>query len=288
MAPLGALVAVPVIALAVHHRRMITAVVSGLAAVLPWALVVGYATGDERPPAGAQGVRIMLVNSNEGQVDAEGVVAAVRQHGVDVLVINELTSMLAHDLTKAGIGGILRAQYVSDQQGGHAPGQFAGQLGVWSRPDVTDAGPVPGTSMPAMSGTIQTAAGPIRLVAGHSPRPNPGVTPFGDASVWAADLDALARAGEGSDPRLLVGDLNATPWNQQFRQLEKTSGLSDAADVLGKGLRPTWPVWSPMPLSPIDHVLVGGGVGVRSVGTANVPGSNHRALVVEVTAPAGR
>jgi len=84
---------------------------------------------------------------------------------------------------------------------------------------------------------------------------------------------------------VLVGDLNATPWNEQFRRLQKASGLSDAADVLGKGLRPTWPVWSPMPLSPVDHVLVGGGVGVRSVGTATVPGSNHRALVVEVTPP---
>lgn len=283
MAPLGALIAVPVIALAVHHHRPVTAIAAGLAAVLPWALVVGYATAGPQPAAAAVPLRIMLVNSNEGQVNAADVVNAVREHGVDLLVVNELTSVLAHDLTTAGIGGTLHARFIS------TTASASGEIGIWARPEVTDSAAVTETNMPAMTGQIQTAAGPIRLIAGHSPRPYPPVAPFvGDAQPWADDLRALAVAGSGDGPRVFVGDLNATPWNKQFRDLQATSGLVDAANVLGKGLRPTWPVWSPMPLSPVDHVMVGGGIGVRSIGTAVVGGSNHRALVVEIAVPPKR
>jgi endonuclease/exonuclease/phosphatase (EEP) superfamily protein YafD len=83
----------------------------------------------------------------------------------------------------------------------------------------------------------------------------------------------------------VLANLNATPWHPQFRHM--VSGrLHDAADVLGRGMRPTWPGWSPVPMLPTDHALVAG-LGVSTLATIAIGGTDHRALVVEVRAPTG-
>jgi endonuclease/exonuclease/phosphatase (EEP) superfamily protein YafD len=81
-----------------------------------------------------------------------------------------------------------------------------------------------------------------------------------------------------------VGDLNATPWQPGFRKLTK-AGWRDAADVVGQGLRPTWPSWAPLALAPLDHVLVSGAVGVSGADTTDIRGSDHRALIVTLVVP---
>jgi endonuclease/exonuclease/phosphatase (EEP) superfamily protein YafD len=81
----------------------------------------------------------------------------------------------------------------------------------------------------------------------------------------------------------VLTNLNATPWNAQFRWV--VSGrLHDSADVLGRGLRPTWPNWSPVPLLPTDHALVAG-LGVTELSALPIEGSDHRALSVGLLVP---
>jgi endonuclease/exonuclease/phosphatase (EEP) superfamily protein YafD len=55
--------------------------------------------------------------------------------------------------------------------------------------------------------------------------------------------------------------------------------------VVGQGLRPTWPSRSPLPIAPLDHVLVSTGLGVNGADTANIRGSEHRALIVTLVLP---
>jgi len=55
--------------------------------------------------------------------------------------------------------------------------------------------------------------------------------------------------------------------------------------VVGQGLRPTWPTWSPLPIAPVDHLLVGPGLGVADADTTTIGGSNHRALIVTLIIP---
>ena len=124
---------------------------------------------------------------------------------------------------------------------------------------------------------LGTSAGSITLLAAHVSPPSPT-----DALRWREDLRVIGAAGTGDQPRLVVGDLNATAWHAAFRDLS-AAGLRDSADVLGNGLRNTWPQWAPIPLAARDHVLVGGGVGVRSVDTLAIDGTHHRALLVEAT-----
>jgi endonuclease/exonuclease/phosphatase (EEP) superfamily protein YafD len=83
---------------------------------------------------------------------------------------------------------------------------------------------------------------------------------------------------------LVGGDFNATTDDAQFRGILAT-GYADAAQQAGAGFTPTWPAdrWFP-PLIAIDHVLTRGAV-ARSVDSVRIPGSDHRALVVDVRIP---
>ena len=105
---------------------------------------------------------------------------------------------------------------------------------------------------------------------------------------WREDLDRLAeqKVAGAETGSFLVGNLNATPWQPAFRTLEK-AGWEDAADVAGKGLRPTWPAWLPLSVTPADHLMVDEGLGVTSAATVDITGSAHRALVVSLEVPTG-
>lgn len=80
-------------------------------------------------------------------------------------------------------------------------------------------------------------------------------------------------------PRILIGDLNTTPWNHHFQRLLEASGMLDS--TRGFGLQPTWPADLPLMRIPLDHFLHSGEMIVikRSIGPA--VGSDHLPLVVE-------
>lgn len=82
-----------------------------------------------------------------------------------------------------------------------------------------------------------------------------------------------------------MGDFNSTLDHRPLRALLGT-GYRDAADVLGRGLRATWPTDTAItPVAAIDHVLVEQICLVRSFETLPMPGADHRAVVAEIALP---
>ena len=79
---------------------------------------------------------------------------------------------------------------------------------------------------------------------------------------------------------IVIGDLNLTPWSPRFRALLDDGGLGDSR--VGFGHHATWPVWFPLLLIPIDHVLADPEIKVyrREVGPA--VGSDHYPVLVEL------
>ena len=97
--------------------------------------------------------------------------------------------------------------------------------------------------------------------------------------------DLLPRVDGGKGPLVVVGDFNATPRWPLYRDLAERldDGPVDAGDAA-----PTWS-WHGIgpPLLRIDHALTRGLITLRST-THRIPGSDHRALVVEVAEPGDR
>lgn len=96
-------------------------------------------------------------------------------------------------------------------------------------------------------------------------------------------------AGVAAD-RIILGDFNAAAWSHAMRTVEETAG----ARMLG-GYRITWTGRYPMPLGlprpseiwghQIDHILLSEGWGATDVFAAEIPGSDHRAVVARVIPP---
>ncbi len=277
LAPFAVIAAIPVVALALRVRRrsgVPLAVAAAVAALVPWLFVLGYASPADAGPPGTGGVRVsaMLLDADGGRADPPSIVAAVARQPVDLLVVTGATGLLAHDLTTAGLDPRLRPRWASASD----PGSGDATL-VWSRYPVTRVEPVPGASAPAVRLVLDTGGAPLAVVAGAA-------STAGGTGTWRADLAALGSAAGVRGPVALLGSLDATPQQAAFRRLVG-AGLTDAADALGRGPRPTWPSWSPLPFLPLDHVLVGGGIGVRAASTLPVAGTAHRAIVASLAVP---
>jgi endonuclease/exonuclease/phosphatase (EEP) superfamily protein YafD len=274
LAPVLSLLALPVLALGVAGRQVVPAVLALAAALVPWVLVAGSAVAGPGPTSGSdvQTLRVMTVDGGASQASATSIVRAARSFGADALVVTGLTHALAHDLTVSGLHSVVTPRWAEIPVNG-PPG-----VGLWTTGEVTPGTPVPGFSQASAITVLTTRSGPVTLVVARAG--GQGVVPDRN---WRRDLRALA-AVKVSGPRIMAGDLGATPWHPAFRNL-RSQGWHEAADVLGRGLRPTWPSWGMVPFSPLEQVLVGGGAGVKSADTVAIAGTSHRALMVTVVLP---
>jgi len=124
---------------------------------------------------------------------------------------------------------------------------------------------------------------PTTVVVAH---PHPPVT-RARAAARDAQLAAMGRRLAATDgPRLLLGDLNATPWSTPMVRLLERTGLEVAGGPFGP--RGTWPSWLPVLRLPIDHVLHDAQVRIVRHELGPDVGSDHRPVVVDLTLPSIR
>ncbi len=127
-----------------------------------------------------------------------------------------------------------------------------------------------------------TLAEPARITLfGVHPLP-----PLG--SRWAARRnDEIAKIGtlvqRTTNPVVLLGDFNASPWSRPLAQLTETTALRFAN--LGFGIRPTWSYRSPLLSAPIDHIFVSRAWQVSSYRVGRAVGSDHLPVVAELMLP---
>jgi endonuclease/exonuclease/phosphatase (EEP) superfamily protein YafD len=275
LSPLITVCALPVIAVGVGSKHLVPTVIAVLAALLPWTLVAGYAAaGPGRNTVGTDStLRVMSVDGAQGAASAKDIVQTARTYSVDIVVVTELTSELAHQLTVAGLNSLAPARWVS------VPTSGSNGTGVWSGQPIDGLKPITELSRPGVDGAIEAGSSKLGITVVQL-----NGEPLHRAASWHSDLSKLAKRPATTKPGLIVGDLNATPWTPAFRTLTKAD-WRDAADVVGQGLRPTWPSWSPLPIAPLDHVMVSSGLGVTSAETTNIAGSDHRALIVTLVLP---
>ncbi|HEX2357563.1 MAG TPA: endonuclease/exonuclease/phosphatase family protein [Micromonosporaceae bacterium] len=267
--------------LALGLRRWWPAAAAGLASaalltcVLPgW---VGDGGGAGRDVGGGPVVRVLSVNLLEVGGSPEAVLALVRDRRVDVLAVQELSPETLAALDRLGLRSLL-----AHRSAGPAYGS-AGS-GVFSRFPLASAGVRrnPSGMRQAYATVLVAGASPVLVESVHS------CSPYALRQVrcWRADLAAQPAATPDGQVRLLTGDFNATLDHAAMRRILGT-GYRDAAAAVGQGLAGTWGPYDGDPIPPvtIDHVLVDRRVGVRSVSVHGIPGSDHRAVLAELSLP---
>jgi endonuclease/exonuclease/phosphatase family metal-dependent hydrolase len=205
--------------------------------------------------------------------------AAVRDYlhtaDPDVLVLSELTPVWAAELDS-----IIRVY----PHGLAASRDTPWGLGVFSRYPLRDARFVdlgaPGSVN--VQGVLDLPGRSVQLFAVHLSSPtSPERAALRNRQLGA--LTALLRErGRGQIPRLLVGDLNLTPFSPYFGDLLTATGMSDARrhhGVLG-----TWPTWLPMAPIHIDHCIADPALDVVQVNHGPPVGSDHYPLQIALRA----
>lgn len=282
--PLFALAAPALAALALWARAWFALAIAllTLGGAVSWYAPMFVATTAPTGPAQNQ-VVVATANLKFGKADARAVVDMVREEGVEVLGVQELTPTMARELDEAGLGDMLPHALLDARRG-------AGGTGLYSASSLADARTVTGLRWAVVAATVEIeGAAPLEVYVVHPS--SPGEI---DHDFWARDLDAFHRivADETQTNQaaemLVLGDFNATLDHAPMRRI-LDAGLVDAAEQAGAGIVPTFPSGpSPPALAAIDHVLASTqGPVATAVHSVTLPGTDHRALVVRYSVEAG-
>jgi len=243
---------------------------------LPWLSAVPALGGVGRAEGGraedALTLRVAAADVHVSNRDPVALVAWLRRHPVDVLVVPELSPDYAEALNAALPELPHRALY---PQAGSAFG-----IGLYARRPLRDVVAAPDADgILALGATLELGGRPVRVVGVH---PMPPVAPR-----WHAARDGLLHALASGDhpalgpnlrlPRLIAGNLNATPWSSALHRAAR-GGLRRTT-----GFASTWPMRRGGYLGiPIDHVLASGEWRVSSTQTGPDIGSDHAPIRVEL------
>lgn len=280
----AALSLVPLAVTAVRRERP-AAAVALIATVVLGTCVVPRAAGDGPVPAARPGgptLRVLTANLSLGEAEASAVVALVRAHHADVLLVQEFTPATEAAFDRAGIADLL--PYRVNQ-----PSELAAGSALFSRLPLQDSGYRKNWGgFYQVHATVTPPGGPpVLLESVHT------CSPFslGQLHCWRTDVAREPHADDAPPGtlRVLAGDFNATLDHSPLRTLI-AHGYRDAAEAVGAGLTGTWGPYGRHPFIPpvaLDHVLAATPIGVESVSVYGVPHTDHRAVLAALTLPPG-
>ena len=234
----------------------------------------------QRPGAQSSGagrpLTVLYANLWDRNPEPDALAAMLWALDADILITSETTRAVVE-----GAGG-LRAAYpyrlVSPGAG------EALRTAIWSKYPLSD-GALYLNNTVAPTGAIAIAdlggGTTLGLIGAHFSRPF--------ERLHRTQVEALGPMAEKlGHPLIVAGDFNASPWSWVVARAAEVTGT----DVLG-GYRVTWKGRYRTPLGPlpapwghqIDQMLLSGGIGVETVETVDLPGSDHRGLLVRLRIP---
>ena len=243
---------------------------------------IGQGTG-QRPSAE---LKVMSLNAWKGQADAAEVVRLVRENGVGLLAVQELSPDLEKRLDAEGLAALLPHRISRSRDG-------AGGGAVYSSRPIIPVDSVDGSAFHMPTVQLELDAGgrqaPLTVTNVHTKAPV-----WGRAGQWRSELAALGRLAARPGNMLLLGDFNATLDHAEFRQMlqgqdrNRPGGpLVDAGAAALARLVPTWPMAGPpLPGVVIDHIVTGPQVHSSGYAVLPVAGSDHAALLATLSVPA--
>lgn len=224
-------------------------------------------------------MRVMTLNTKNGNADAEQIVSIVRDQRVEVLALQEVSASLVERLSAAGLDELLPSRVL----GAAGADDNGGINAIYALAPVSDASdsilPVTGSAVPAC--TIVAGGRPVRLVSAHPASPKTGTRGFWNESL--ANLGTLRRY---DDEYLIMGDFNSTWDHSRYRKMLGDT-LVDASQQAGEGFHMTYPSephYAMVPVPPmieIDHIVYSknSGMSVGDLQTVDVQGTDHFALL---------
>lgn len=234
--------------------------------VVPWylpAVSAAQASGDAQ-------VRILHANVQVSNSDSRRFVELVEQSQPDLLVIQEATPAWMASLS--ALDELYPHKVIE-------PRDDPFGIALYSRFALQSSSVVTSEPLhyPEILATVMVGETALQVIAAHP------TNPIGSNRAYARNLqlDAIAKLARRSpQPTIVVGDLNISMWASHYRRLIAESGLRNSRE--GFGVAPTWPLFLPFAMIPIDHVLVSSDIAVVDFSTGPNIGSDHLPILVSL------
>ncbi len=280
--PWAALSALPLAARAgtAGHRRL--AVASGAVGLAGAAMVAPVLLRRRQPDVDPAAAPLTIVHCNLLHVNRRigAVGPALAPLDADVVTFSEVTRAHA---TKLGQSDLI-ATYPYRIE---LPARGGSGTALWSRYPVTEQ-MTTRTKHHTVVADVAAPGGTVRVIVVHTQ------SPIVHHHQWETDLDQLGGLVVAG-PAVMTGDFNASWWHPELRRLMHRGHWRDAHIERGRGLSCSWPTdqwhavfrWHP-PFVRLDHALANADVAVLDVRNFDIPGSDHRGLVVTVQRAARR
>ena len=248
-----------------QNKRMITFI---FLACLNYAVVLPFYFGNP-PVVTKQPTRAMLMNLNAANGNTERVLNAIRSADPDLLLLEEVTSKWAAELS------ILAYRYQVVDIREDCFGVMLLSKYPLSRTNVVFIG---SAGVPSIVADVHLPQGEISLIGTH-PLPPAGAKYSKYRNDQLAGLPKLVI--KQKNPVLLLGDLNTSPWSPYFLRLLKESGLKNSMKHFG--FQPSWPSHNRFLRIPIDHVLHSPEILIHNRVVGSDVGSDHLPVIVNFT-----
>jgi endonuclease/exonuclease/phosphatase (EEP) superfamily protein YafD len=251
-------------------RRFWSAVAAGawvainVACVLPY-----YLPAVVRPDASLPVMRAATINVNTANQRYDLVSDYVRRTRPDVLLLVEVNG--AWVTAMEGISADYPYQRCEPQEDNFGIAIYS--RSPWLKCETVYLGEA---QVPSLVAVFDIDGQTLTVVGTHALPPIDNTYSRLRNSQIGAVADYLASV---SGPKMLLGDLNASPWSSAFGSLLVKSSLRDSS--LGMGLRTTWPANSILLRLPIDFCLVSNEILVRDRWIGPDVGSDHYPLAVD-------
>lgn len=222
-------------------------------------------------------LRVLTANLYNGRSEAKAFADVLHIHSPDIVAVQELSDDTAQILEAWGSSHFLDPR--DDTTGMGVAARFDAEF---SRLEFPFRRPIR-----ALFDGASWGFDVVDLISAHlvNPIARPLVHSKRLRSRELQALEALLSSSDTSHSRILVGDFNSSPAWPLYRRVSRLA--TDAAVAAGTARR----TWSYFPNTPrllrIDHVFLQGAE-CRATRLISIPGSDHRALLADITAPQDR
>jgi len=225
--------------------------------------------------AGWRRVKLILANVNFENTAHETFIAFAQRHAPDILVVQEVDAAWCDSLQ--ALKSLYPFSETKSEDGGSGMALYSRFQFEPLTIDLPESGARPGILV-----NMKVDGVSVSLLSLH-PRTPVRTRHFKLRNeMLAAAADCLQNLPA---PKVLVGDLNITPWSHYYWSFVKQTRLAPVRK--GFGLLPSWPafLFFKWLMIPLDHCLVSGDIKVIEVRTGERIGSDHLPLIIELEIP---
>lgn len=152
-------------------------------------------------------------------------------------------------------------------------------IALYSKTDIQDLRKTAFTTagVPSIMGNLRLDGQTMKLIATHPLAPMDTYS-FEHRNEQLAAITHFVT--HTPTPSVVIGDLNTSSYSVHFKNLQNESNLKDSRK--GFGILPSWPTWSGLFETTLDHCLVSEGIAVLCRKVGPEVGSDHLPVMVEL------